>query len=52
MIGEKSLGVCGGCKCVMVTKVHAPLKFILETTDTTKLDPNCFVLEEIKAENK
>ena len=46
--GEKSLGVCNGCSCILILKVHAPLEFILSTTDTKNLDPNCFILDEAK----
>ncbi len=44
--GEKSLHVCDACNCVLKLKVHTPLKFILENTETNNLDPNCWILWE------
>lgn len=31
--GEKSLGICDVCHCVLRLKAHVPIKFILENTD-------------------
>lgn len=44
--GEKSLHVCGGCNCILRLKVWAPIKFISEHTDTSKLAPGCWVIKE------
>ena len=46
--GEKSLHICGGCLCVLKLKVWAPIKFIAQTTDMTKLHPDCWQISESK----
>lgn len=43
--GEKSLHVCGACNCILRLKVWSPIKFILENTDTSNLDKNCWITE-------
>ena len=46
--GEKSLHICSGCLCVLKLKVWVPIKFIEQTTDMTKLHPDCWQLKEVK----
>lgn len=49
--GEKRLGICDICECVLRLKVHVPLQFIDENTDeeTAKLFPeHCWYVQEKK----
>src|SRR5688572_9336709 len=48
VLGEERLHVCSACGCNLALKVQVPLMHILETTDTAKLHPNCWILREMK----
>lgn len=47
--GEKSLGVCSACKCVLRLKVWCPMQTIKANTDEEtfkSLHPDCWQLKE------
>ena len=49
--GEKSLGICDICQCVLRLKVHVPFQFVDESTDddTVMLFPQeCWYVQELK----
>ncbi len=45
--GEQNLHVCGGCLCVLKTKVHVPLEHVKATTPLGELDVNCWIRSEL-----
>lgn len=47
---EECLHICDACGCVLRLKIHAPLKFILENTDTKTLPDFCWIKAEQRAE--
>lgn len=47
---EECLHICDACGCVLKLKVQAPLKFILENTDTKTLPDFCWIKSEQRAE--
>lgn len=49
--GEKSLGICDVCHCVLRLKVHVPFQFVDDSTDdeTVMLFPQeCWYIQELK----
>lgn len=47
--GEKSLGICTACGCVMRLKIWVPLKTILAGSEQATLDalhPDCWIKKE------
>lgn len=49
--GEENLHVCSACLCILSLKVHTPLKFILESSDTEGLHESCWILAEQQKQN-
>lgn len=43
---EECLHVCSVCSCVLKLKVHVPLKYILENTNTDGLPSWCWIVRE------
>lgn len=50
--GEDRLHVCSACLCVLRLKVHAPLKFIVEHTDTSGQPDYCWIAREMKQQKQ
>jgi hypothetical protein len=45
---QDKLYACQACQCVLDLKVWVPIEFIKETTPTTELHPDCWILDELK----
>lgn len=45
--GEDKLHICDACGCVIELKIHQPINVIQETTDESKLHPDCWILKEL-----
>lgn len=46
---DAELGTCEACLCVLIPKVHTPLKFIhMSEAVKAELDPACWILSELK----
>ena len=46
--GEEDLHVCSACLCILGLKVHTPLKYILESSETGAMHPDCWIYLEQK----
>lgn len=47
--GEKSLGICDACGCVLRLKVWVPIQHIKDNTeDDTEFADGCWIMSELK----